>query len=274
MKNRKIIIICIISVVVIMSVNFLFMMKKNDKTFTTATEKIIFLEPNEAYNKIEQNGYIDSFNEIDLRVRNCNSIDECKEIYKKNILSFTEKEKLILIDLIKKIETKGTNKKIRILKSFYELKWKFARVTNKIDNGLPHTHIDTIYLSDKFFNNPSMEVLIHEKIHIYQKKFPDKTDKLYKIYNYEKIDKIKSDRRRANPDLNNFDYKKNNNIIYCEYTENAKSLTDIKLISSDNINSNPNHNEHPDEYFAYLITNKILNKFNENDNELINYLTN
>ena len=133
---------------------------------------IIFLNPVEAYNRIEESGYINTFNKIDLKVRNCNSIEHCKEIYKKNILEFTNEEKKILINLIKKI-----NMKIKILKSFYETEWKFSRVTNKIDNGFPHTHNDTIYLSDKFFKNPNMSVLIHEKIHIYQKKFPTKKEK-------------------------------------------------------------------------------------------------
>ena len=37
--------------------------------------------------------------------------------------------------------------------------------------------------------------------------------------------------------------------------------------------NNPHINEHPDEYFAYLITKKIINKFNENDGEIINYIS-
>ena len=232
-------------------------------------DEIIFLNPVEAYNRIEESGYINTFNKIDLKVRNCNSVEHCKEIYKKNILEFTDKEKELLINLIKKI-----NVKIKILKSFYETEWKFSRVTNKIDNGFPHTHNDTIYLSDKFFKNPNMSVLIHEKIHIYQKKFPTKKEKLYKLYNYEKVNKINNGKRRANPDLDNFDYKKDNAIIYSEYKENASSLSDIKLVLSGNESDNdPSNNEHPDEYFAYKLSEDILNGFKKNDNELINYLT-
>ena len=278
MKNRKIllcvILLCIIFLLAIFSVKLSLVDFKKIKTgIFPDVDNIIFLEPSQAYSKIEETGYINTFNKIDLKVRNTNSIEDCKEIYKKNVLSFSAKEKNILIDLIKKI-----NKKIKVLKNFYKITWKFARVSNKIDNGLPHTHMDTIYLSDKFFNNPNMGVLIHEKIHIYQKMYPDKSEKLYKIYNYEKTNKIESERRRANPDLNNFDYKKNGKVIYSEYKENASSLTDIKLVTTNensvNISGNPSHDEHPDEYFAYLLTNKILNGFNKDDNELINYLTN
>ena len=32
-------------------------------------------------------------------------------------------------------------------------------------------------------------------------------------------------------------------------------------------------NEHPDEYFAYLITDKIIGTFDENDQKIIDYIT-
>ena len=227
---------------------------------------IIFVNPNEAYNKIIKNRYIDSFNKIDMKVRNCKSIEDCKTLYKKNVILFTEQEKSKLSKFVNE-----SNEKIKLFKNLYNIPWKFARVTNKIDNGLPHTHGDTIYLSDKFFNNPSINTLIHEKIHIYQKKYPEKTDKLYKLYNYEKLERFNNGKRRANPDLNHFDYKHNDKVVYSEYNNNASDLSDIKLINS---NGDSNVNEHPDEYFAYLLTDKIIKKsFNENDIELINYIT-
>ena len=227
---------------------------------------IIFVNQNEAYNTITKNKYIDSFNKIDMKVRNCKNIEDCKEKYKNNIILFTEEEKRKL-----SILTNKANQELKLFQNLYNLPWKFSRVTNKIDNGLPHTHGDTIFLSDKFFDNDNINILIHEKIHVYQKKYPKKTNKLYKLYNYEKLNKITNGKRRANPDLNDFDYKHNGKIIYSEYTDEASSLSDIKLVNS---NRDSHQNEHPDEYFAYFITDKILNKnFNEEDNEIINYIT-
>lgn len=232
-------------------------------------DNIIYVTPNEAYNNIINNNYIDNFNDVDIKVRNCNNIEDCKKLYKKNIKLFTEKEKIILKKLVNK-----SNIKIKNFTSFFRVPWKFVRITNKIDNGLPHTHNDTIYLSDLFFENPSIEIIIHEKIHIYQKLNPSKSDKLYKEYNFKKIkrnnNKEANNNRRANPDLNDYDYKKNNKIIYSVYKDNAKSLSDIKLVNS---NKESNINEHPDEYFAYKISKKIIEGFNKNDDKIINYLT-
>lgn len=226
---------------------------------------IIFVNPDEAYNKIIENRYIDIFNKIDMKMRNCNSIEDCKTLYKKNVILFTDEEKNKLSKLVNK-----SDKKIKLFTNLYNIPWKFARVTNKIDDGLPHTHDDTIYLSDRYFENPSISTLIHEKIHVYQKKYPEKTDKLYKLYNYEKLERFNNGKRRANPDLNHFDYKHNGIIVYSEYNNHASNLSDIKLINS---NKKSNENEHPDEYFAYLITERILNSFEDKDNELINYIT-
>lgn len=252
--------------VTIWIVFLLFIFNKIYTNHENYSSHVIFVNPDEAYNKITKNGYIDSFNKIDMKVRNCKNTEDCKKIYKNNIILFTEEEKNKLYTL-----TEKANDKLKLFRNLYNIPWKFARVTNNIDNGLPHTHYDTIFLSNKFFNNPNINILIHEKIHVYQKKYPEKTNKLYKLYNYEKVDKIYNGNRRANPDLNDYDYKFNGKMIYSEYNHEASSLSDIKLVNS---NKDSYQNEHPDEYFAYSITDKIINKkFNEKDNEIINYIT-
>ena len=261
--NRCFFILIFLFIWIIFMLNQFIKIYKINKKYSN---NIIFVSPDEAYIKMNKNNYINNFNKIDMKVRNCKTINDCKNLYYKNIILFSQKEKDKLYELVNK-----SDRKIKLFINLYNIPWKFARVSNKIDNGLPHTHDDTIYLSDVFFSNPSINTLIHEKIHVYQKKYKEKTDKLYKLYNYEKINKINNVNRRSNPDLNNFDYKHNGTIIYSEYKSNASNLLDIKLINS---NKNSSKNEHPDEYFAYLITDKILNNtFNENDNELINYIT-
>ena len=245
--NKCSFLLCSISIWIVF---LLFIFNKIYANQENYSSHVIFVNPDEAYNKINKNGYIDSFNKIDMKVRDCTNIEDCKKKYRNNIILFTEEEKNKLYDLVNK-----ANNKLKLFKNLYNIPWKFARTTNKIDNGLPHTHDDTIY----------------EKIHIFQKKNKIKTDKLYKLYNYQKIDRFNNNKRRANPDLNNFDYLINGKIMQSEYNDDASSLSDIKLINS---NDNPNKNEHPDEYFAYLITHKIINKkFNEKDNEIINYIS-
>ena len=251
--------------VIIWIVFLLFIFNKIYTNHENYSSHVIFVNPDEAYNKINKNGYIDSFNKIDMKVRNCKNIEDCKKIYKNNIILFTEEEKNKLYTL-----TEKANDKLKLFKNLYNIPWKFARVTNNIDNGLPHTHNDTIYLADLYFEKSSLDTIIHEKIHIYQKMYPEKRDILYKKYNYEKIERENNKNRRANPDLNDFDYKHNGKLIHSEYTENPSHLGDIKLVNS---NKNSSINEHPDEYFAYTITHKILNGFNREDDRLIDYLT-
>tara|TARA_B110000259_G_scaffold11321_1_gene12358 strand:- start:4906 stop:5703 length:798 start_codon:yes stop_codon:yes gene_type:complete len=228
-------------------------------------QNIYIVNPTDAYNTIINNGYINTFNNTDMKIRKCKNIEDCKNLYKKNFIHFTKNEKQVLVDLVKQ-----TNKKLKFFTKLYNLPWKFTKTTNKIDNGFPHTHNDTIYLSDGFFKNNNIKTLIHEKIHLYQKKYPYKTDKLYKLYNYEKIERLNTSNRRANPDLNNYDYKHNGKILYSEYNDNADNLSDIKM---NNLEENAFKNEHPDEYFAYLITDKIIGTFDENDQKIIDYIT-
>jgi hypothetical protein len=243
----------------------------------------IYLSPTEAYDNIERSNYINNFTKMDVKIRGCHNIRECKRIYKQNMIEFTDSEKAILEENVK-----VANEKIKILKNLYNVPWKFAKTTEKIDNGLPHTHLDTIYLSNLYFNNPSISTLIHEKIHLYQKSKPIQTYNLYKLYGYERINKTHDKMRRSNPDLDEYDYIKNGKVIYSVYKDNATKLTDIKLknsyngsynnnhknndINNDINNLNPSHNEHPDEYFAYIITDKIMKGFSENDANLISYL--
>ena len=251
---------------IFLAISFNYIYTSNNHTYEKYYEhNITFVSPNEGYMAIINNGYINKFNKIDMKVRNCNDIEDCKNLYKKNIIFFTEKEKNTLKKLVEE-----ANMKLKQFNNFYNIPWKFTKVTNKIDNGLPHTHNDIIYLSDIFFEKPSLDTIIHEKIHIYQKMYPEKTDILYKKYNYDKVERENNHNRRANPDLNNFDYKHNGKLIHSEYVENPSYLGDIKLVNSD---KNSSINEHPDEYFAYTITHKILNGFNREDYKLIDYLT-
>jgi hypothetical protein len=259
----------------------------NTNTILNKTSNI-YLSPTEAYDNIERTNYINNFTKMDLIVRGCNNIKECKRIYKQNMIEFTDSEKAILEENIK-----VANEKIKILKNLYNVPWKFAKTTEKIDNSLPHTHLDTIYLSNLYFNNPSISTLIHEKIHLYQKSKPIESYNLYKLYGYERINKTHDKMRRSNPDLDEYDYIKNGKVIYSVYKDNATKLTDIKLknsyngshnnyhknnmimdndMNNDIDNLNPSHNEHPDEYFAYIITDKIMKGFSENDANLISYL--
>ena len=248
----------------------------------------LFISPEETFNKIESSGYFNKFTEKDMKIRNCSNINQCKKLYRENIINFTKKQKNELIDLIKK-----ANKILEKYTSLYNIPWKISLTNKNIEEGLPHTHINTIVLSTDFFNNSEEQqitTLIHEKIHVFQKQNKNKTDKLYNSYNFKKEHKNNSNLRRTNPDLNDYIYSYNEKSFYSNYKKNSNNLKDIEIIIENNNNSDnnsdntfniddfneePNKYEHPDEIFAYLLTEKIINNdFNNNDNKLINYITN
>jgi len=248
----------------------------------------IFVSSTELFDIINNSGYFNKFTQKDMNIRNCSNIKECNELYKKNIIEFNNTQKNKLNNLIQKV-----NKILKDYRSLNNINWKFGFINTELEEGLPHTHINIIILSTDFFNNSEeqqINTLIHEKIHIYQKKYMNKTESLYKSYNFIKQHKNNSNLRRTNPDLNNYTYSYNGKSFYSNYKKNSNSLKDIEIIlennsntenNSDNIvnindfNKEPNKYEHPDEIFAYLLTEKIIdNDFNSNDTKLINYITN
>lgn len=280
MKLRYCIIIFLFIIIIISLTKYNYVEKYENNN-------ILFISPEETFQKIVDSNYFNKFTKKDMEIRKCKDINNCKEIYKKNIINFTDKQKSILINLISKVDNI-----LKKYKAFYNIPWKFSLVNNNIENGFPHTHLDIIILSTIFFNKPSnmqLSTLIHEKIHIYQKLNKSKTEKFYNSYNFKKKYKNTSELRRTNPDLDDFVWEYNNISFYSEYKKNSTNLGDIEIklqnlnnnnnldknFSIDDFKDNPNIYEHPDELFAYFLTDKIVNdNFDKNDKKLINYITN
>ena len=99
--------------------------------------------------------------------------------------------------------------------------------------GLPHTvdHIMIIPIEivRTFSDERLTRTLIHEKVHIYQKMYPQDVDKYIDSKSFIKVRKrTESDRIRANPDIDDWIYmnKEENRIYSSIYVENPKSITD------------------------------------------------
>lgn len=272
---KYILIVFLIIIIIIIS----FCTNKNIESFIN----IKYILPNNALKIIEKSNYFNTFNSNDFKVRNCTSIQNCKELYKNNLLEFNDYEKKILNNLINK-----TNALIKIYPSFYKIEWKLCKTSVKLEEGFPHTHGDIIFLSHNFFNqkeNENITTIIHEKLHIYQRKYPKKTQNLYKLYKFNKNKIVDKGMRRANPDLDNNDYDYNGTIFYNKYNKNPQKLNDsdinfvalrdyTHLLNKEIIKNFRNQgyqNEHPNEIFASMIADKIVdNKLD--DKLLIRYL--
>lgn len=234
----------------------------NNKYIEKYNDKIIFLDSGSLFNILIENNdnYYQTFFENDFKVRNIKNMNEYFEMIQLSVANFS-------IEEIKKIKKCIKNADLFFKKINYEwfnggkcinLQWKLGCIKDKLyENGLPHTRGDIIILTKKHLSEYSEKkltnTLIHEKVHVYQKKFKLDAEKYIINNKYKKIKKRDTnDNVRANPDLDNWIYKDaQNNINSAIYNENPVSVEDIKYIPQ-----NYQMFEHPYENMAILIENK------------------
>ena len=216
----------------------------------------------------------------DLIARNIDSKEHYKNLYIKSLIHFTNNQKNIIDSLIKSIDPILIN-----FKNISSIPWKITKIDVNIENGYPHTIEDVIVFNDNFFTlNQEQQklLLLHEKIHIYQRKFPIETHEfIMNILGFQIKNRNKNFNMmvRNNPDLNDLTYGKDNYYILQIYNNfNPKSLADSKIIKVNEKNneiSNLTQNdlnielndktqlEHPYEimasYLPYVILHKKVN---------------
>jgi hypothetical protein len=225
-------------------------------------ENIIFLNKHELLEIIKNNNdnYFDRFSLSDLKVRNVTNILEYKNLISDSTIDVKLVNKSIIIDAIKKITNIFNNYKIDGFDGIKSntIKWKIGLITgDKYEAGYPHTRGDVILIPEKLlFSSHLLDVLIHEKVHIYQKIFIDDI-KIYLTKNNFNLttSQINTTLVRANPDIDTNIYSnKEGKLLYCIYNDNPKNLMDVTYYP---INSA--EHEHPFEFMAYFIENDIKN---------------
>ena len=249
---------------------------KNDKhlNYMSYEETVRFLESDE-------DRYVAKLSPIDLYARKVSSKEEYINIIKGEATHFNKGDKLILDKCTKKADELLRNININTIssesnldyskylnyKDIANIKWVLAITRNdngsKYEDGLSHTRKHIIFLSQDVLNYSEDEIiklLIHEKIHIYQRY----NEALFKtiIYNMgyaESTDgqEISNDKLRyvrSNPDVNNKIYKSihTGELMICLYTsDKPKNINDI-IIEKYSM-------EHPYEKIAYEISEHIYN---------------
>jgi len=207
-----------------------------------------------------KDNYYDTFNENDLRVRNIDNIEEYKNKIKDSCINSLKYSKIlektiqIANSKIKKIKINGFDGN-----KAAQLQWIIGVFKGKdYEYGLPHTRNLVILLPESILNNNSslLRILIHEKIHIYQKMFPNDINIWLKDNGFTKYRLInKNDNNRANPDIDNYLYKNSNGqVLMSVYNELPFTINDVKYHPKDNL-----YYEHPFEYMAYSLEN-LINK--------------
>jgi len=201
--------------------------------------------------------YYDRFTNLDLSVRNVKSIQE----YKNKIFN----SPITIEDKLKNIIYKQCNLIDSIFKDYKsvgfdgekasKINWTIGIIDDKeYEFGLPHTRGNVIIIPRYLITIPRLfNTLIHEKIHVYQKMYPDDIDVYLKNYNFKKINNINRQYVRANPDITTDLYTdKQNKLLICQYNSNPQNISDVTIYPI-----NEDKYEHPYEYMAYTLEKEI-----------------
>ena len=200
---------------------------------------VTFLNPKESCKVIKENpSYFHLMSENDKQARQLtiNYKNQPLAHYCSNFVNFTQNEKNILKSLITKIQKNLLPSKHKFIKE-YATNWNISKISPSIEYGFPHTHQNTIFLSENAIHNDPRKVIItllHEQVHILQRKYPQWFLNLY--VNYWNFIKIKLDPEskahikkyhRNNPDGMDFEWamKTSNGpvILLAKYRNNNPS---------------------------------------------------
>lgn len=249
-------IIIILIIFILYYINYKLSFKEN------FTQNIIFLNKNDLLNILQNDddNYYKTFFKNDLYARKISNINNYIDMIKISTSEYNDTEKNKIISCIE--ESKHIFNDINFEwfdgKKANTISWKLGCIDGKLyENGLPHTRNDIIIMSKENINNFShqklLKTLIHEKVHVYQKLYPDDLKIYINKNNFRKLkERDESDNIRANPDLDNCIYTDNKENIYkALYNSNPTSIEDI-IYSPINSQSY----EHPYERMAIEIENK------------------
>lgn len=236
-----------------------------DETFNNVSNSIYTIP----VKLILNNEWFTTLSDIDLKARLSVSQEDYRRKYINNLMRFSRNEIKHINNLIFDIDAL-----LRIYKELNKIPWKLAKVSKDIENGYPHTINDTIFINQLFFSYPinkQIYILIHEKIHVYQRMFPIQTHDLILNYWGFEVEGLRAKYKlaRANPDINSLVYSKNEIITLQIYNSTEpRSLSDSQLICFNRSNLSQsqcpiypdyiNQLEHPFEIMGCLIPKIIL----------------
>lgn len=224
---------------------------------------IYFLSKEELKNVLVNNfdNYYNKFNKIDLYARQSKDLNDYLSKMNNSIVDINNEEKNKLIMLINMIDNKTRVIKLPYLDGikFNNIPWKFGIMEgNHFEFGLSHTRNDIIIISKENLQSKNIvdlcKTLIHEKIHVYQKIYPDDVEIYLSLHNFKKKRKInENDIIRANPDTDEWIYTQNDVEYKAEYINIPTNLLDVNYYPCNTQNC-----EHPFEKMAIDISQSII----------------
>lgn len=259
-----------------------------------------YLNKTNAYNAIIDESrfkYISLVSPSTFPIRyQANSNEKIQTIVYNNILEFSLDEQLKITDAINDAQYK-MNQIPFIYNQNLILPWKMIKMSNTYDFGFPNTINDCILLSEnviKLDKKKLVELLVHEKIHVYQRLYPEIFNDLYQkkygfvqVNNDSLVSSLYIPNYIINPDGTNlrwvFKLSNGNYLLpICSYNKEYRHLETIYIIfdkylnivyqgSGKAINSaykldeyldkyqKISHHYHVNEICAYDLTNYLIN---------------
>lgn len=246
----KIIILAII--IVFLLGLFLVFHKRTVDTFTTARIEFLSAQQTRDFLVSDPDKYVESLTPMDLYARHVATPQDYKERISKLAVELDDNQKKLVFRLTQEIDQYLIQSNQHKLAS---VPWKIAVVEgNLYENGFPHTRMDIIFMSiDGIKSVDLKQTLLHEKVHLYQRLYPDEVSKYIQTNNYRPW-KLRSDEpmARANPDVDGWIYidpVSMKPMVAAYASKQPSSISDVMLL-------NPVY-EHPYEKMAYEIAAQV-----------------
>lgn len=174
--------------------------------FMTATETAQFLEQ-------DRDAYVHNLSPTDLYARDVTSPTEYISNIKKVATSFDSMQQKRYKKACKAADDYIMSLKGKVdlpVDDIVAIPWILAyTVRAEYEDGLPHTRANIIFVSSDVdeTHEPLVRTLVHEKIHIYQRMYPERMTQWLEAHGYDRWkQRMGEPRIRANPDLDPWIY--------------------------------------------------------------------
>ena len=255
---KKLFIFLLLCIITCSSFVYAIRRSKHEGFTSSSKEHIRFMTPDDLRDLIEtdEDKYISSMGKNDLAIRKVQSGNEYIQLVKNSFCEIDENLKKILTRSCLKVDETLSLKPNMLgidLEKMSKLNWNIGCTSDeKYENGFPHTRNEVIILPLKIIakrddENTLCRLLLHEKVHIYQKVYKKEVEnELVSNQHFKVVGTREND--PANPDINGTKYSHSDmGLFYATYQNNPKSFSDIKYAKDSS------SFEHPFEWVAYEI---------------------
>lgn len=201
--------------------------------------------------------YFESFNSYDVLFRKCKDSKSCRQMYEQSLRYPTSEERAKLSGVITKARdavsdcSRLSGLPIKLLIFFNKKQGEFMYL---------HTHGDFIIIPENKVPTLSHITLVHELIHIYQRKYPLETHEIlinnmgFKLAGYKSFSEDAS-KMRSNPDINK--------ILYLD--KHDRPVQPIYSFDPNKPSSIIDSRDHPFEMMAYNLADLLVSHTKSTD---------